>query len=511
MEDKVVIHTEDRNKVIVMQGAARDITERKQADAALRESEARFRTIVDTSPDCIFINKGGDNVIYINNEGLRLLGATSPDQIIGKAPFHFIHPDSHAIVRERIKQVIALDPARSVPLIEEKYLRLDGTPIDVEVAAVPLDYQGERAAYVVVRDITARKRAEKLLARSRDFYLGILEEFPAMIWRSDVNAKCDYFNKTWLSSTGRTLEQELGDGWAEGVHPDDVEQCVTSYLNAFHARKPFVLEYRLRRHDGEYRYILDYGSPFNDLDGNFAGYIGSGYDITERRRAEQKLNQTAQQLHNLAARLHTVREEEATRIARDVHDQLGQVLTSLKFDLTWLAERLPKRSGTLREKVFSMTQLVETTINTVRKISTELRPAMLAHLGLPAAVEWWTQEFQRRTGIACVLSLASDELPVEPHRAITLFRILQESLTNVSQHAHATRVEIALKADAEQVHLEIRDNGRGIPDAQIDSPTSLGLTGMRERALQFGGTVRIQGKPGHGTTVTVSIPLDGPG
>ena len=163
-----------------------------------------------------------------------------------------------------------------------RYVLLDAAPI--------YNGQGEViAAIETIQDITKLKKAEQELGRSRDFYLTLFENFPNLIWRAGIDSKCNYVNRTWLEFTGRTLEQELGDGWSEGVHPEDIEHCLKKYLHAFHARQPFEMEYRLRRHDGKYRWIVDMGRLFNDLDGNFAGYIGSCYDVTDRKQAEQAL------------------------------------------------------------------------------------------------------------------------------------------------------------------------------------------------------------------------------
>ncbi len=142
--------------------------------------------------------------------------------------------------------------------------------------------------------------AKELTNQSRDFYLTFLDKFPALIWRSDTNAKCDYFNQAWLDFTGRSLEQEMGDGWTEGVHPKDLPDCLKSFLEAFHARQSFALEYRLRRHDGEYRWILDQGRAFNDLDGQFAGYMGSCFDITDAKRTEHTLRESEKKFRLLA-------------------------------------------------------------------------------------------------------------------------------------------------------------------------------------------------------------------
>jgi PAS domain S-box-containing protein len=173
---------------------------------------------------------------------------------------------------------------------------------------------------VIVRDITRRKAMEDEIRRSRDFYLTLLEDFPALVWQSDPDAKCNYVNRTWLNFRGRTLEEEMGDGWLEGVHPDDLKECMGIYLTAFQAREPFVMEYRLLRHDGEYRWIRDQGSPFLDLDGTFGGYLGSCYDITEQKRADEEVHRLNSELEKrVAARtsqLRTANRDLSAEIAR---------------------------------------------------------------------------------------------------------------------------------------------------------------------------------------------------
>lgn len=180
-------------------------------------------------------------------------------------------------------------------------LLLDGKETQpwFRINSVPITIEGKRHVVVVVEDITETKMMEEALVKSRDFYLSLFEEFPALIWRSGLDAKCDYFNNTWLQFTGRTLEQEMGDGWAEGVHPEDLERCYKTYIEAFHSREPFEMEYRLRHYDGQYRWIIDMGRPFYNLDGDFSGYIGSCYDITERRQTEEALEASEQKFRKL--------------------------------------------------------------------------------------------------------------------------------------------------------------------------------------------------------------------
>lgn len=231
-------------------------------------------------------------------------------------------------------------------------------------------------------------------------------------------------------------------------------------------------------------------------------------DLSEMKRAEQELRASSEQLRNLAAHLLSVREEERTRISREVHDELGQALTAVKMDLAWLARRLPRGNGQMLERISSTGQLADSIIQSIRRISTELRPAVL-DLGLAAAVEWQVQEFQARSGIQCKVRVLTREV-VASNASTAMFRICQETLTNVARHANATRAEVVLQKQRDRLVLLIHDNGRGFDQADPSLPKSLGLLGMRERAAIVGGEVNISSAPGKGTTVTAWIPLPSP-
>jgi signal transduction histidine kinase len=230
----------------------------------------------------------------------------------------------------------------------------------------------------------------------------------------------------------------------------------------------------------------------------------------ERKRAEERLRESHEQLRALSVYLQYVREEERTRIAREVHDELGQALSGLKFDLSWLSGRLPKGTRQLPEKIKAMSQHIDTTIHTVRRIATELRPGILDDLGLVAALEWQGNEFQSRTGIFCeVVAAVSDPAlnALDADLNTAFFRIFQETLTNIMRHAQATRAEVHLAEDTGGLVLTVQDNGRGITTAEINDTKSIGLLGICERAALLGGTVDFRGEPGRGTRVTVKIPL----
>ena len=227
--------------------------------------------------------------------------------------------------------------------------------------------------------------------------------------------------------------------------------------------------------------------------------------FVELHRKSERLRESEDKLRRLAAHLISVREEERAHIAREIHDELGQVLTGLKMDVTWLAKRLKEKP--LIEKTDSMCKLIDSSVQTVRKIATGLRPEVLDEMGLVAAVAWQAKEFQKRTGIRCRTKLPPESTKLDLDISTTAFRIFQEILTNVARHSRATRVDIDLSVTDELLSLEVVDNGIGIPAADLDGRKSLGLLGMHERALLFGGEVQISGTPGHGTRVAVSIPI----
>ncbi len=269
------------------------------------------------------------------------------------------------------------------------------------------------------------------------------------------------------------------------------------------------LETEERRLDGDPVWVEGDYICLHAPDGRIIGHFGIQRDITARRRHDDEVRRSREELRALAARLQSVREDERTRISREVHDELGQALTGLRLDLSWLKGRLKDRPE-LADRVQSAVVRIDGTIDTVRRIATELRPSVLDHLGLVAAVEWQAQEFEERTGITVRLELSSAHPAVDDVRATTVFRILQESLTNVARHAGAGHVNIALALGPDAVTLRVSDDGRGISEAERTALHSLGLVGIRERAIACGGECTIEGRMGAGTTVFARIPLATP-
>jgi len=252
--------------------------------------------------------------------------------------------------------------------------------------------------------------------------------------------------------------------------------------------------------------------PLLSDDRKITGFIVMVQDITELKQTEAALRQSREQLRALLARLERLREEERTRMAREVHDVLGQLLTGLKMDMSWWERRFTKIADeplrhALEEKVEATSRLADRMIETVRKISRDLRPSLLDDIGLGAALQFEARQFQERIGIICEVSVRPENFPLEPDLTTGIFRIFQELLTNVARHAQATRVLAALSRREGTVTLEVKDNGRGIREGELSNPKSLGLLGITERASLMGGRFEIHGSPGGGTTAALTIPV----
>jgi signal transduction histidine kinase len=246
--------------------------------------------------------------------------------------------------------------------------------------------------------------------------------------------------------------------------------------------------------------------PLRDERGHIVKWFGTSTEIEDRKQAEDALRGSFDGLRALAGRLQAVREEERARVAREIHDELGQALTAIKLESASLMRELPEGAKQQSNRAASILRLADETIQAVRRISTELRPGILDDLGLVAAVEWAAEEFEDRTGTKCQLDVLQDDLVIDRPRATALFRILQETLTNVARHASATQVNVRLAKEDGCLILDVHDNGKGISEQGLSAGRSLGILGMRERVLLLGGELAISGAPGKGTAVKVRIP-----
>lgn len=394
----------------------------------------------------------------------------------------------------------------------------------------------------------------------------VMADAPVMVWLSGLTGDCEFFNQRWLDFTGRSMEQELGVGWAEGVYFEDLQACMTTYLDAFAARRAFHMEYRLRRHDGEFRWVRDTGHPRVE-DGTFLGFVGSCIDVTEiheahamqrlldeelerralqemiiidplvvvgepvvhapapqvsacapdqaRRRddwmlasllelqqAQESLRTSQARYRALSRRLLKTQERERAWLARELHDQLGQSLTYVALSLA-ATEGGP--SGP-RPHILESLRVIDQMLDQVRTLAFELRPSMLDDLGMVEALRRLVARHAERTGIFATFTATPADLRAPAEIETATFRITQEALINVARHARAKHVEVMLAMEGDAVELVVRDDGIGFEvDEQLR--TGLGLVGMSERASLAGGRLDIEATRYSGTCLRARFPV----
>ena len=497
-----------------------DITARKKAEEALRESETRYRELFDNISSGVAIyevtNNGNDFIFKdFNRAGERLDGGRKED-IIGKSIYQVRPGINEYGLLEVFKRVWATGIPEHYPAKFYQDEQLQGW-YENFVYRLP---SGEIVA--VYDDITERKRAEETLQKRESLLQKIFDVLPVGLWFADKDGKLLRGNpagvKIWGAEPkvapakyGVFKARRLPSG--EEIAPEDwalvhtVKEMVTVVDE--------MLE--IDAFDGKKKVILNYTAPVLDDQGAIQGAIVVNLDITERKQAEEELKTSRSQLRALSRRLQQIREEDRIAIAREIHDEMGGGLTGLKMDLSWLSRKIDDTDRgeeriALMDRIHASNVLIDQMIQVVRRVSTHLRPSVLDDLGLIAALEWQLSEFTSRTEIPHEFTPTFEYVNMEEDTAIAVFRIFQETLTNVARHSGATKVTVLLREgerslfEGDSLFLEIRDNGKGIMEGEIQDAKSLGILGMRERALVFGGDLRISGEPDSGTTVILKIP-----
>jgi len=400
---------------------------------------------------------------------------------------------------------------------ESQVRRPDGSTIWIletaravcDSAGTPLYYEG------TVHDITRRKRAEDALRESQRFIQRVADTSPAILYVYDLlEGRYLYVNHQVDKVLGYSVEDFVGMEpvcITDLAHPDD------GYIVRERAEKLATAEdgeifetcVRLKGARGKWLWIQSRDTVFTrTADGRPEQIIGMAQDVTASKKSQEALEQSREQLRALSVRLQQVREQERVAIAREVHDELGQMLTALNMEISRMRNHVTRSEGAedpeVAERLSSMESLIDSMLHTVRRISAELRPPLLDEFGLEAAIQWQAREFQKRYGLRCEVRVKGVN-GVDPQLSNAVIRIIQETLTNVARHAKASKVHVQMRQTADLLLLVVKDNGRGITKGEQSA--SLGLLGMRERAHLFGGEVEIEGVAGGGTTVTLRVPV----
>jgi len=345
-----------------------------------------------------------------------------------------------------------------------------------------------------------RLRVQSALRESEERFRLMANTAPVLIWMAGPDKLCTYFNKHWLDFTGKTLEPELGEGWMEGVHPEDAPKCMDTYERAFDRREDFSMEYRLRRHDGEYRWLLDTGVPRFNPDGSFAGYIGSAIDVTDHKRAEEALT-------NVSHRLIEAQEEERRYVARELHDDIGQLIVLLAIEIQNLEDSLPESNRGLRNQAAQISKRAREISRDIQSLSHRLHSSKLELLGVVAAIKSYCSELsaERQVEINFVHSDVPRSLPREI--SLCLFRVLQEALRNGVKHSGVRQFQAELRGAPGAILLTVRDSGVGFDVDEVMNKRGLGLISMQERVKLAKGTISIASNQNAGTEISVRVPF----
>ncbi|MBN1547031.1 MAG: PAS domain S-box protein [Syntrophaceae bacterium] len=460
-----------------------------------------YKTLADSSQVGVYILQ--DKCFRYVNPHIREYAGYSEEEMLSMDPPSIIHPADRKLAR---KNAIRMLKGQRFSPYEFRILTKDGRVKWIMETVKSIQYQGRRAVLGNSMNTTEQKEARSRLEELEALESSILDAIP--------HAVIGLHNRLFIFANN-AVEQVFGWRPEELIGKnvrllyrsnEDYDEIARRFYTALETRRTYSTEFPARRKDGREILCLMNASRIGEVLRE-RRIVVTYEDITEQKKAQQELETSREQLRNLSLHLQSIREEERTRIAREIHDELGQSLTALKMDISWLGNRIAVTNPPLQKKTGYMSKLIDSTIDTVHRISSDLRPGLLDDLGLVAAIEWQTQDFQRRCGLPCRAELSIEDEGIDRQLATAVFRILQETLTNVIRHADASEVTVRLFEKNAALVLEVADNGRGVTRAQIEDPRSFGLIGMRERVHPWGGSVAIEGKENQGTQVTVTVPL----
>jgi PAS domain S-box-containing protein len=538
------VYTVDHAKVI--QCNIRNITESKEVKQNLNLINERLTLATRAAAMGIWDWDISSDTLVWDNQMFELYGISKdsfPNCI--EAWKNSLHPDDRAKALETTQKALSGNKEYDT---EFRVLTPDGTIKYIKAYAQvlrnpkgsPLRMTGTN------QDITALKQAENMLRESEKRYKSYIEVTGQLGWITNANGDVVEDLPSWRAYTGQNYEEIRGSGWSKAIHPDDLKYVLQIWAEAVITKEPYMAEYRIRRYDGDYRHFIARGIPTFKEDGSVREWVGTCIDITERKIMEEKLKKshgelekrveerTAQlseanmqlqqeidrckiiecelvssheRLRYLSDHLQRVGETERALLARELHDELGQVLTGMKMDVSWIANKLHEDNMPVMERIRSLLAVIDGVIANIQRMSMQLRPVALDDFGLNEAVRILIKDFEKKTDISFTIISEPHDLLLEKEIATEVFRIFQEAVTNIVRHSDARNATIFLRKKRGSLIMEIKDDGKGTAKSDLLNPQSIGLTGMRERAYAIMGTLTIKGIQGKGTTITLNVPL----
>ena len=506
VQDKAIVISDDTGKAVRMVGAMQDITERRLSEDAIKKSQEKFNSLVNTIDGIVWeADAVTFDFTYVSHHAEKLLGYPTTQWLTEHGFWaNHIHPEDRSWV---VDYCIDYTRQKKEHQFEYRMIANDGRIVwlaDFVTVIVEMDQPVQLRGVMV--DITNRKKAEEALTNERKLLRLLIDNLPDYIYVKDIEARHIINNRANVkllgfdseeATTGKTIVDLLGENIAQKFLADD--RYVLRSGEAIIDREEPIHNSKNVTH-----WMLTTKIPLKDAQDNIVGLVGISRDITERKKAVEELREKNSQLKQLSDYLQDIREEERKFLAREVHDELGQLASVIKMDVDWLKIRIPDLQDLYQKRLSHASSVANLMISKVRKIASELRPGMLDELGLIAALESKCKKFTATNGIPCVFESTIEETAIAAHVKTELFRICQESFTNVMRHANATHVSVKLVAKDDTIELCITDDGKGFDTGK--KTNTIGLIGMRERCISINGVLTIYSEPGNGTTICAVIP-----
>ena len=510
-------------RVIGASNVARDISERKRIEVALRESEERFRAIVETTPECVKLISADGTLLHMNRPGLEMVGAHSADEVVGKNVYDLIAPEDRDGFKAFNERICRGEQGS----LQFDIVGLEGKRRHMETHAAPLRSPDETTLHLAVTaDISERKQAEDLLRKSEERFRALVNASSDVVYRMspDWSEMRQLDGRGFIMDTGKPRKDWVN----EYIHVDDQPLVLRTIREAVRTKSVFELEHRVRRTDGTLGWTNSRAVPLLDVNDEILEWFGAASDVTVRKEAEENFRKLAQtldaevrartreleeqsnQVRELSWRLLTSQDEERRHIARELHDSAGQTLTVLGISLAQLAQKTGRNAPELATEAEQILETVQQLHREIRTTSYLLHPPLLDENGLYSAISWYVEGLLERSGLEVRLDISKEFGRLPRDMELVIFRLVQECLTNIHRHSHSETASIRIARESNQITLKIRDQGKGMSPARLveiqSGRSGVGISGMRERLCQFDGTMNIE-SDGSGTRIFATIPL----
>ncbi|HMT29307.1 MAG TPA: PAS domain S-box protein [Bacteroidia bacterium] len=499
------MNDENGNPAFII-GITQDVTDRVEAEQILKESEANLQAIFQSTSQSFILMDTDTRIIAFNKNASDALLRFFQRQIRKGEYFSSLVWENRApVFMSHLNEVLN----RKIVRFEEKFSFPGEKEVHLEITYSPVLKDNDVIGIIVCgENTTERVKAKETILKSEQKYRELVETSIDMIWTINKEGTVVFVNQAAKEIMGWEPSELIGRNFVHFVGKDDKDRVQQHIFEAMQNSKQYSnYESTILRKDGSTVNVITHAVVNHDVNSGNSWLTGTTRDITDRVKAEKELSQKNEQLQLLSSYLQTVREEERAHIAREIHDELGQQLTGLKMDLAWMNRKSAEKNIEFSEKLTDMLKLVDETIKTIRKISSDLRPGILDDLGLIPALEWQCHEFEKRTKVRCKFNNRIPDAVIDKDAATGVFRIFQESLTNITRHSEASEVKVEFNQEDENFSLKINDNGKGFVQDNIVFKKTLGLLGMRERAGMLNGTLSIVSKPDQGTQVKLMFPI----